>query len=193
MALPSEETRKELRIAGFGGQGIVLSAVIIGKAASIYMGKKAAVMQSYGPESRGGACSGAVVIDEEPVDYPYATKPDVILILAQEAYTKYHKTVKSGGIMLVDEDLVELAGDDTDVTLYKVPATRMAEELGKKIVANIIMLGALTGVSDIISKEAMTQAVLSMVPEKTKDLNSRAIEIGYEYGCKIRKVAEVTP
>lgn len=184
------ESRKEIRIAGFGGQGIVLSAVIVGKAASMYMRKQSAVMQSYGPESRGGACSGGVVIDDVSVDYPYVTEPDVLIILSQEAYTKYHKTVKPEGMMLVDQDLVELSGDD-ECTIHKIPATKMAEELGKKIVANIIMLGALTGLSDIISFEAMKEAVLSMVPPKTKQLNEKAVYKGYEYGKKIRQGAEV--
>lgn len=187
----SEETRREIRVAGFGGQGIVLSAVILGKAASIYMGKKAAVMQSYGPESRGGACSGAIVIDEEPVDYPYTTNPDVLLFLSQEAYAKYRNTLKKGGLMIVDEDLVELAGDDEDAIIYKVPATRMAEELGKKIVANIIMLGSLVGISDIITFSAIKQSILSMVPPKTREINQKAVEQGYEYGNKIKKAVEV--
>ncbi len=189
--MKKESTRKEIRIAGFGGQGIVLSAVIIGKAVAMYMKKHSAVMQSYGPESRGGACSGGVVIDDDPVDYPYVIQPDVLIILSQEAYTKYRKTVKPDGIMLVDEDLVELAGDDK-CKVYKIPATRMAEELGRKIVANMIMLGALTGISDIISFEAMRDAVLSMVPPKTKELNRKAVELGYEYGKKISLTAEVT-
>lgn len=185
-----EDTRKEIRLAGFGGQGIVLSAVILGKAASIYMKKQAAIMQSYGPESRGGACAGAVVIDDEPVDYPYTTQPDVVLLFSQEAYTKYHKAVKSGGLMLIDEDLVELDGTD-DVKMYKVPATRMAENLGKKIVANIIMLGAFVGISNIISLDALKESVLSMVPVKTRDLNLKAIEQGYEFGRKIKDGVEV--
>ncbi|MCD4783436.1 MAG: 2-oxoacid:acceptor oxidoreductase family protein [Candidatus Eremiobacteraeota bacterium] len=188
----SDDNRREIRVAGFGGQGIVLSAVILGKAASIYMGKKAAVMQSYGPESRGGACSGAIVIDEETVDYPYATRPDVLLFLSQEAYAKYRKTLKKGGLMIVEEDLVELAGDDGDAIIYKVPATRMAENLGKKIVANIIMLGALVGISDIITFSAIKQSVLSMVPPKTLKINQEAVEQGYEYGNKIKKAVEVS-
>ena len=185
-----EDNRKEIRVAGFGGQGIVLSAVIMGKAASIFMGKQSAVMQSYGPESRGGACSGAVVIDDEPVDYPYATKPDVLLLLSREAWQKYHKVIKPGGIMLVDEDLVDLAGDD-EVVIYKIPATRMAEVLGKKIVANIIMLGAFTGISDLITFEAMKEAVLSLVPGKTREINIKAVEAGYEFGKKLKESAEV--
>jgi 2-oxoglutarate ferredoxin oxidoreductase subunit gamma len=187
-----EDTRKEVRIAGFGGQGIVLSAVIMGKAASIYMKKHSAVMQNYGPESRGGACAGGVVIDKEQVDYPYVMKPDVLMVLSQEAYAKYHKNVKPDSMLIIDEDMVELAGDD-QITLYKVPATRMAEEAGNKIVANIIMLGSLTGLSDVISLEAMKDAVLSMVPAKTKNLNEKAVMMGYEYGKKLRERVEVAP
>ena len=185
-----EDTRKEIRVAGFGGQGIVLSAVILGKAASIYMGKQSAVMQSYGPESRGGACSGAVVVDDEPVDYPYATQPDILLFLSKEAYHKYHKSIKPGGLMLIDEDLVVLSGDDKAV-IYKIPATRMAEKLGKKIVANIIMLGALSGVSDMISYKAIKESVLSLVPSRTREINEKAVETGYEYGKKLKETMEV--
>lgn len=187
-----KETRKELRIAGFGGQGIVLSAVIMGRAISMHMNKQSAVMQSYGPESRGGACSGGVVMDDEPVDYPYVTKPDILVLLSKEAYTKYHKTVNPDGVMLIDEDLVFLSGEDK-CKIYKIPATRMAEQLGKKIVANIIMLGALSGITELISFEAMKEAVLAMVKPHTRELNRKAVEQGYEYGKKLKAGVEVAP
>jgi 2-oxoglutarate ferredoxin oxidoreductase subunit gamma len=185
-------TRKEIRMAGFGGQGIVLSTVIMGRAVAMYMGMHAAVMESYGPESRGGACTGGVVIDEEPVDYPYVVSPDILMVMSQEAYTKFGGTVEAGGILIVDEDLVELSGGDR-AKVFRVPATRMAESLGKKIVANIIMLGAFTGLSDIITFEAMKKAILAMVPPHTRDLNQKAVLQGYEYGLKLKTGVEVAP
>jgi len=190
--LSVDKTRKEIRIAGFGGQGIVMSAVILGKAASIYMGRQSAVMQSYGPESRGGACSGAVVIDIEPVDYPYTLTPDILLLLSQEAYAKYGKTIRPGGVMIIDQDMVELTGDDNAI-VFKVPATRMAEKMGKKIVANIIMLGALAGVADVITFEAIKKSALSLVPSKTREINEKAVEQGYEFGKKMKNALEVAP
>lgn len=178
-------SRSDIKLGGFGGQGIVLSGYILGKAASIYDSKEAVLTQSYGPEARGGACSADVVISDGEVDYPYLRNINVLVVMSQEAYTTYTKHLKEGRKLLIDEDLVEL--DEKRVAkmkwqVYKIPATRFAEELGKKIVANIVMLGFFTAVSDVVSYEAMKNAILSSVPKGTEKLNEGAFNKGYEYG-----------
>ncbi|MCX7844919.1 MAG: 2-oxoacid:acceptor oxidoreductase family protein [Candidatus Bipolaricaulota bacterium] len=172
--------RAELRIAGFGGQGVISAGRIAGQAAVLYDGKQATFTQSYGPEARGGACAAEVVISDTPVAYPLLTIPDVAILMSQEAYEKYAHEVKPGGLLIVDPDLVRHEAR-ADVRLLRVPATRIAESLGRKIVANVVMLGALAAAWPVVSKEALLQAVLASVPAHTRDLNQRAFEAGYNY------------
>ncbi len=178
--------RQEIRIAGFGGQGIILSAVITGKAAAIYEGKEATVMENYGPEARGGACSGTIVINDSKVDYPYTIAPDVMAIMSNPSYLKFRPELKKGGVLLVEEDFVELDKDD-DALVYKIPATRFAEDLGNKIVTNIIMLGFMIGVTKFISYESMKSAILDTVKARFKTLNEKAYNRGYDYGKMARR------
>jgi 2-oxoglutarate ferredoxin oxidoreductase subunit gamma len=173
--------RREIRIAGFGGQGVVLSGAIVGKAASIYDKGFAALTQSYGPEARGGSCTAEVVISREPIDYPYVTSPQVIIILAQEAYAKYGQSLPEGTLVIIDPDLVSPDPSHNPAPL-SMPATRMAREMGRVVVANIIMLGFLAAVSDLVSQEALRSSVLASVPEGTGDFNLKAFDLGYNYG-----------
>jgi len=171
--------RKEIRFAGFGGQGMILAGHIAGKAAAVYDGKEAVLTQSYGPEARGGASAAEVALDDQFIDYPLISQPDVSAILSQEAYDKYIGQAKEGSIIILEEDLVEspLQGDN----IYRIPCTRLAEDLGRRIIANIVMLGAFTAATGLISKEAMLESVRTTVPPKTIDLNVKAFEAGYEY------------
>lgn len=179
--------RVEIRIAGFGGQGIILSAVITGKAASLYEGKEATVMEVYGPESRGGASSGTIVVDDNPVDYPYVTHPDIFVVMSQAAYLKYAHELKEGSMIIYDEDLVETEGKDLNgVVKYPIPATKTAERLGRRIVANIVMLGALASLGGVISRKSMRDAILATVP-RALELNAQAFEDGYELGERQKK------
>lgn len=173
--------RIDIRIAGFGGQGVILSAIITGKAAAIYEGKDSSVMQSYGPEARGSACSGSIVIDDKRVDFPYVLKPDILIALSQDGYAKYRPMLKKDGILVVEEDLVKLDKNEK-ATIFKIPATRIAEQIGKKIVTNIVLLGYFTAKTGAISYDAMKSAVLSTVPSKFRNLNDTAFDRGYNYG-----------
>lgn len=172
--------RQELRIAGFGGQGVISAGRIVGQAAVLYDGKQATFTQSYGPEARGGACAAEVVISHAPVAYPLLTLPDVAILMSQEAYEKYGAEVKPGGLLIVDPDLVNYK-ERGDVRILPVPATRIAESLGRKIVANVVMLGALAATWPAVSKEALLKGVLAAVPPHTRELNQRAFEAGYAY------------
>jgi len=177
--------RADIKLCGFGGQGIILSGYIMGKAATIYDNKEAVLTQSYGPEARGGACSADVVISDVKIDYPYLKNINILVVMGKEAYSTYAKELGKGRLLLIDENLVEL--NKTQVTRNKwqvkaIPATRLAEELGKKIVANIVMLGFFTAVTDVISHNAMKNAILSSVPKGTEKFNESAFSKGYTYG-----------
>ncbi len=178
--------RQEIRIAGLGGQGIILAAVITGKAAAIYEGKESTVMENYGPEARGGACSGTIVINDTKVDYPYTTSPDIMAIMSKASYDKFRPELKKDGVLLIEEDMVPLDAND-NAEVYKIPATRFAEELGNKIVTNIIMLGFLVGVTEFVSYESMQSAILDTVKSRFKELNLKAYNRGYEHGKMSRR------
>ena len=173
--------RKEIRFTGFGGQGIILSGFIYGKAAAIFGGKEATMTQSYGPEARGGACSSDVVIEDGPVSFPEVTHPEIMVIMSRDAYTTHKKHIKKGVRVFYDQDLVEVE-EGLGAECIPIPSLKIAEGLGKKIVANIVMLGALAAGSDIVPKDAVKQAILSTVPPATKELNEKAFEAGYGHG-----------
>ncbi len=172
----------EIRLAGFGGQGVILSAIVIGKAASINQGGYATMTQSFGPEARGGACSAQVIIDKEPVLYPYVTQPDILVIMSQEAYTKFAPDIKDGGIMIVEQDLVRVDQVKPGIRLFSVPATRLAEELGKRMVLNIVMVGFFAAVTNLLDPKALREAVLDSVPPSFRELNAKAFDKGFDYG-----------
>ncbi|MEW6439720.1 MAG: 2-oxoacid:acceptor oxidoreductase family protein [bacterium] len=180
----TEETRRiEVRLSGFGGQGIILAGNILGKAVALFEGRNAVFTQSYGPEARGGACNADVVISDEPIHYPKVTRPDVLVLMSEDAKTTHGGTAGPDTMVIVDEDLVrtdDLAG--SAAMLYAVPATRMAEELGRRMVANIVMLGYLSSVSAVAGYEPLKKAILSAVPKGTEELNSTAFERGFRYG-----------
>ena len=182
----------EIRIAGFGGQGVILSAIVIGKAASILEGGYATMTQSFGPEARGGACSAQVIIDAKPVLYPYVTNPDVLIVMSQEAYTKFAPELKQGGTLVVEQDLVTVSGVSSAGRVYSCPATRLAEELGKRMVLNIVMVGFTAAVTELVSKDALRQAVADSVPPHFRDLNLKAFDRGYEYGVQTLQSTQET-
>ncbi len=169
--------RHEVRLAGFGGQGVVLSGYILGKAAALYDGRSAALSQNYGPEARGGACAAEVIIDDV-VDYPVMEHPGVLVLMSQEAAVRYSVDMTEETVVLVDQDLVKV-GDGQKV--HRIPATRLAEELGRRLVANIVMLGFVTAVTGVVGRDAIEEAIRTTVPPKTIDLNMRAFQAGYDY------------
>jgi 2-oxoglutarate ferredoxin oxidoreductase subunit gamma len=174
--------RTEVRFAGFGGQGIISAGKITGRAAAIYDGNEAVMMQSYGPEARGGACNSDLVVSDAPIGSPQLTVPGVAVIMSQEAFDKYGRDLADDGLLILDEDLVDLPDTSSSARTYAIPATRIADGLGRKIVANVVMLGALAAITGVASRDAMLQAILASVPPRTKELNERAFTAGYEKG-----------
>jgi 2-oxoglutarate ferredoxin oxidoreductase subunit gamma len=175
--------RRELRIAGFGGQGVVLAGQIVGQAVAVYDQQYAAFTQNYGPEARGGSCTAEVVAAEQPIGYPYLTQPRIVVILSQDAYRKYGLNLPAETQLIIDPDLVK--PDPADKHPYlAVPTNRMAREMGRVVVANIILLGFLAAVSEFVSTEALRKSVLATVPKGTGEFNMKAFESGYKYGLE---------
>ncbi len=171
--------RREVRLAGYGGQGIVLAGQLLGKAAVLYDGKEAVFTQSYGPEARGGASSADLVISDGPVDYPLVTRPDFLVAMFQEAYERYRPEMAEGGLLVIDPDLVKPWLDEGPH--LEVPATRLAEGLGKKIAANVVMVGFFTAVSGLVRREAVETAIRSSLAPRLVEFNLSAFAAGYAY------------
>lgn len=172
----------EIRIAGFGGQGVILSAMVLGKAASIFQGGHATMTQNFGPESRGGACSAQLVVSDSPILYPYVTQPDVLVAMSQEAYTRFGPELKEDGLLLVEQDMVRVSAMPNRIRVRGVPAMRLAEELGRRMVQNVVMVGFFASVTGLLDPDAIRKAVIDSVPAAVRDLNLRAFDKGLEYG-----------
>lgn len=172
----------EVRISGFGGQGVITAGIILGRAASVNEGRNAVMGQSYGPESRGGAACAEVLIDDGEIDYPHVVTPDVVVTLAQDAYNTHGKTRPKSTLLIAEENLVELdQAVEKDRTVLRVPFTALAEKCGRRLVTNIVTLGFLCRATGVVSAEALKKAVLASVPKGTEELNTRAFEAGYNY------------
>lgn len=178
---------QEIRFSGFGGQGIIRCALITGKALALYDDKFATMTQSFGPEARGSACAAQLVVSDDRVLYPYITHPGILLALSQEAYDKYYSELPQGGILIVEQDLVKLKGDHLDLKMYRVPATRFAEEVGNRLFTNLVALGFFTAVTGVVSADAMKKALPGLVPDRFLKVNIKAFEKGYACGLEAMK------
>lgn len=176
--------KTEVRISGFGGQGVGLAGHIIGKALAIYAEKEAVMTQSYGPEARGGASNADIVISDQPIDYPFIHNPDILIALSQEAYTTYRSTASENAQILIDSGLV--TPFPKDIT-QDIPATQLAETLGNRIVANIIMLGFFTAVTQIVNRKLVEQSIKTTVKSRFVDLNLNAFDKGYCFHQEVNK------
>jgi 2-oxoglutarate ferredoxin oxidoreductase subunit gamma len=177
--------RTEIKVGGFGGQGVILSGYIIGRAASIYDNKYATMIQAFGPEARGSSTSAQLIVSDEPITYPYITAPNLMVLMSQEAYSKFSSELVSGGTLITEEELVTPHNLRKDIKYFSIPATRFAEELGKKMVLNIVMIGFTAAISGVVNDKAMIEAVKVSVPKGTEELNMRAFLKGFEYGKKL--------
>ena len=179
-------SRTEIKIGGFGGQGVIMTGMIIGRAATIFDNKYATLTQSFGPEARGSACSAQLIVSDEAILYPYVTKPDLLVVMSQEAFTKFSPQMAENGRLLYEEDLIKLNPETgKKFKTFGIPATRFAEELGRKIVLNLVMAGFFAAVADLLSPKAVRHSIIDSVPPGTETLNLRAFEKGFEYGSKL--------
>jgi 2-oxoglutarate ferredoxin oxidoreductase subunit gamma len=172
--------KKELRICGFGGQGVILAGFILGKAAAVFMDFNAVQSQSYGPEARGGAARSEVIISDEKIGYPRPTSVDLFVAMSQESFDTYRIDIRNDTLIIVDPDLV--IKHDIGRPVYKVRAQQIAEELGNKVVTNIVMVGAATSIFSLLDPKAVKKAVIDSVPTRFKELNVKAFERGLEAG-----------
>lgn len=185
----------EMRFSGLGGQGMILCAYVVGRAAAVVDGRHATLNQAFGPEARGSACSAQLVVSDEPVMYPYVRGTDILVAMSQDAYQRFVDEVRDGGTVIVDESLVTPAATGR-VRIVTAPVTLAAERLGKRIVGNMVMAGVFTEVTGVVSAEAMRRAIRESVPSGTEELNLAAFERGLELGRSIAcsgETVEATP
>lgn len=177
--------RFEMRLSGSGGQGMILASVIIAEAIGTDPSKRVIQTQSYGPEARGGASKADVVVSTNEIYYPKALTLDLLLAMTQESMDKYYVDLKENGTLIIDNVLVTQVPTDN---YYGLPFTRLArEEAGHVMVANVIALGAIAGLTGIVSHDALVKAVLARAPRGTEDKNEKAVEIGFREALKIKK------
>jgi len=178
MSVTRENRKQEVIITGFGGQGIILAGRILGAAAALGDRMESTLVQSYGPESRGGACCAQVIVSDQVIRYPYVQDADVLICMSQAGYEKFMPALNRDGFLLTDRNLVNPATENP----FSIPATRMAEELGRVMMANIIMVGFATAVTGIVSQDAARSTVERSVPKGTEAANLAAFDKGYDYG-----------
>jgi len=177
--------RYEIRLAGEGGQGMILAGIILAEAAAIYAGKNVVQTQSYGPEARGGASKAEVVIADGEIDHPEVLEADVVVTLSQEAYDKFAGGLKPGGLLIVDEDKVRA---DAAPQTIRLPITRMAfEATGRIITANAVALGVLVGLTGMLPRQAIEKAVAARAPRGTEEMNRKALQAGLAAARRVRK------
>jgi len=174
--------RTEVRIAGFGGQGVILAGIVLGHAAAVYEGKKAVQTQSYGAEARGGAARSEVVISNQKIDYPKVISADITIAISQESFEKYGTNVKPGSKLFVDADLVANISTVKGGTIYCIPATKLAaNEFKKTLVANMVMLGAVAAVTKVVKLDSLKMSIVEVAPKGSVGLNTRALERGFQW------------
>ena len=175
-------SRTEIRITGFGGQGVILAGIVLGYAVAVHEGKKAVQTQSYGAETRGGAARAEVVVSDEKIDYPKVISADITITMSQESFERYGSSTRPGSALFVDADLVTSETGSSGGTIYRVPATKIAaDEFKKTLAANMVMLGAVAAVTKIVRLESLKLSLREVAPRASTDLNTRALERGFEW------------
>ena len=172
--------RTEIRVTGYGGQGVVLCAYVIGRANAVNAGNHSTMIQSFGPEARGSACSATLVLSDEEILYPYIRRPDIFVAMSLEGYDKHREELKPKGTLIYEKDLVP-ARLRKGQPSFGISSTRIAEGLGRTLVQNIVMLGFFAAVSKVVSREQFREAVEASVPTGTEELNLKAFDAGWAY------------
>ena len=188
MRTPEKNHQTEIIVTGFGGQGIILTGRILGKSASLGDKKESTFVQAYGPESRGGACNAQVIISDRPNNSPHVTKPHILIAMSQPGYDKFAPDLTAESILLIDQDLVR--PDNAPCDHFAIPASRMAENLGNIMMANIVMLGFSTAITEAVSSKAAQATIVQSVPKGTEERNIEAFNKGFDYGLSTLKGRE---
>lgn len=176
--------KHDIRISGLGGQGVIMSGMIIGKAAAVFEDRQATLIQSFGPEARGSTVSAQVMVSDAPIAYPYIREADILMTYGQSAYDKFAPSLKAGGILIYEEELVlPDSALKSGVRAFGIPGTRLAEEeMGRRIVFNMVMCGFFAAITDAVRVDALRSAVRASVPDGTEDFNINAFDLGFDFG-----------
>jgi 2-oxoglutarate ferredoxin oxidoreductase subunit gamma len=170
--------RSRLVFSGSGGQGVITAAIILAKAAVIHEGKNAIQSQSYGAAARGGATRSDIIISDSDIFFPKVTQPNILVTLTQEAYNNFSSIIRPGGLLLVDSKYVrtekKVDAKHLSLPMYETVMT----QIGKPIVFNICMLGALIGLSELVKPASVLSVLESTIPEDFMDMNKKALDLG---------------
>ena len=185
----------EIRIAGFGGQGVILAGMVMGKAAAIHDGKFATLTQSFGPEARGSACSAQLIVSDEPILYPYITQPDILVVMSQESIARFVPDLKPSGMLLYEQDLIHLDHATQGLRHFGIPATRFAEGLGRKLVLNMVMVGFVTALAGLATPPCRPQSDCRFRAQRNRKSEPRRLRKrpGIRPGPALRSARSVIP
>jgi 2-oxoglutarate ferredoxin oxidoreductase subunit gamma len=168
--------RYEVRLAGTGGQGMILAGRILAEAVAIYDGRNAVQTQDYGPEARGGTSKSEVIISDNEIDYPKVIQADLLVCMSQEASDRYYYDLKRGGLLIVDTDHVDRSPTSLAISL---PITQIAlEATGREITASMVALGVICALTDVVTEQALEQAIEALAPRGTAEMNLSAMRAG---------------
>lgn len=170
--------RSEIRISGQGGQGVITLGLIFGRASALYDNKNVIMTEAYGPEQTGGFAQTDLIISDEEIEYPMVNNPDILVVMSKDGWEMNGKKVKTGGKIIYENFMVN--PEDSPNTKFGIPALNKANEMGKKVVTNVIMMGALQELTNLVTKESLEKALLERVPKGTEELNLEALKAGYE-------------
>jgi len=177
--------RQDIILSGAGGQGLILAGAILAEAAGVFEGKEVVQTQAYGIQARGGASQSTVIISDSRIKFPEVLRPDILLCLSQEAYNRYMPNLKEGGLLVTDQDLVNAENVRPDVQVIALPFTAEAERMNRRIVANVMALGALAALTGVVKPESLAQALPSRLPERNVPIAQEALEVGVKMGREV--------
>jgi 2-oxoglutarate ferredoxin oxidoreductase subunit gamma len=182
----SRQPKVEIRVAGYGGQGVITAGYVLANAGTVYDGLHGLMTQSYGPEARGGSCRADVILSGEPIDYPKVSYADFLVALSLDAYDSFKDSVRPGGAIIYEESMVDVGLGERvpGVMYYPVPSLEAARELGNPLAANMVMLGAVQALTGAVSLGSLKEAVRDRFP-RFSDVNLRAIDLGVELAEKL--------
>jgi 2-oxoglutarate ferredoxin oxidoreductase subunit gamma len=176
--------RTRIILSGSGGQGVITASIILAEAAALHENLNAVQAQSYGPEARGGATRADVIISDQEIRFPKVTQPNILVCLTQEAYNKFSGIIRPGGLLLTDSHFViqerKVDARQVELGIYKA----VMKEIGRSIVFNICMLGALLGMSDVVKRESVLKVLSKKVPRDFLDMNLQALDLGLKLAGK---------
>ncbi len=175
-----------IRLSGFGGQGVILASVVIAKAAITYEGKWAIQTQDYGPESRGGASKADVIISDRDIAYPLIETADVLVALSQDAIAQYFPTTREDSLVIIDPTFVKETPKGENVRLVEIPTAKLADEIGNRLVANMVTLGALVALTSVVLEDSLEKSIRDNTPKESHSMNIRGMRAGVKYAQNIR-------